>query len=103
MEREQKKVLVVEDMAPVAAVIQEALEADGFEVECVSSAERAPCALATAPLLTAMRAGWPQLPVIVVSANATKLAEARQGGAASVLAKPFPLETLKRVVELALA
>ncbi len=49
-----------------------------------------------------MRRRWPELPVIVMSGNATKLAEARQRGAASVLEKPFPLETLKRVVELAL-
>ncbi len=50
MEREQK-ILVVEDMAPVAAVIREALEGEGVEVECVSSAERAFCALATAPAM----------------------------------------------------
>ncbi|HUX34089.1 MAG TPA: MASE1 domain-containing protein [Gemmatimonadaceae bacterium] len=110
-------ILVVEDEAPVRAVLRRVLVRAGYEViTAVSGADALSVDLRRAPdlLLTdivmpdiggvelahTLRQRWPELPVLLMSGYQPKLAEGDMNAhsAFPVLAKPFPLDELTRCV-----
>jgi two-component system nitrogen regulation response regulator GlnG len=116
-----KKVLLVEDDASIALVITAALEAEGFTVHrCDSIAERDRLLAAndyklmmTDVILTdgdgietigRVRTGWPNLPIIILSAQNTldTAVRASDTGAFEYFPKPFDLEELVRTVTQAI-
>ena len=115
-------ILLVEDDASIAKVITAALEAEGFAVtRCDSVAERDRllaanryAALVTDVVLTdgdgiatlgPVREQWPDLPVIVLSAQNTldTAVRASDTGAYEYFPKPFDIDELARTVRAAAA
>ncbi|HEY9173558.1 MAG TPA: sigma-54 dependent transcriptional regulator [Verrucomicrobiae bacterium] len=110
-------VLVVDDEKNMRLSLRTLLEAEGYAVRDVESAEAAlrvlpeeSCfmvitdarlgGLSGYELITQVRARWPELPILMITAYATpKLAvEAIQAGAMDYLAKPFAPEELLHAV-----
>ncbi|HVA87210.1 MAG TPA: ATP-binding protein, partial [Candidatus Saccharimonadales bacterium] len=110
-------ILLVEDEAPVRAVLRRVLVRAGYEViTAVSGADALSADLSRPPdlLLTdmvmpgiggmelaqALRQRWPELPVLLMSGYQPKPAGGDMNAGASfpVLAKPFPLDELTRRV-----
>ena len=115
-----RKVLLVEDDNAIAIVIRAALEDDGFVVEATDSvagrdrllAQSAFHVMLTDVMLTdgdgletlgAVRAAWPAMPVIVLSAQNTldTAVRATGGGAFEYFPKPFDLDELVRATRQA--
>ena len=111
------RILVVEDEADLAVTYDRLLRREGFRVvtaasrgEGLKALESAPPALVIADLrlpdgdgldiLRAARARDPQVPVIVVTAFASRAARdaALASGASAFLSKPFPASALLRLV-----
>lgn len=109
-------VLLIEDDALLAGIIQRYLEAHGHPVRIADSAEEAGRALIEErPALVLLDinlpgdTGWSVLrtpamcaadapPVVIVSAGTVNARRLRESGAAGYLPKPFPLETLLATV-----
>ena len=115
-----RKVLLVEDDNAIAIVIRAALEDEGFIVEATDSvagrdrllAQAAFHVMLTDVMLTdgdgletlgAVRAAWPAMPVIVLSAQNTldTAVRATGGGAFEYFPKPFDLDELVRATRQA--
>lgn len=109
-------VLLIEDDALLAGIIQRYLGAHGHPVRVVASAEEAGTALIEArPALVLLDinlpgdTGWSVLrttamcvadapPAVIISASTVNARRRRESGAAGYLPKPFPLETLLATV-----
>jgi two-component system, OmpR family, response regulator len=111
---EHPRVLVVDDNADLRELLREALVLESFEVEAVGTVETARAAIAACrpslvilDILLCGENGQPVadlarrsgIAVILMSGDADRLAEAG-GGSAPVLAKPFRLADLVRLVRL---
>jgi signal transduction histidine kinase len=115
------RILVAEDDPDVALVLCDRLEAKGYEVATAPDGEAALDALAQrAPdlvfvdiqmpklggleVLTRIRARWPDLPVIIMTAHGTigLAVEAMKVGAADFLTKPFDHAQLDMVIAKAI-
>jgi len=115
------KILVVDDENIVLDSCQRVLEADGFEVFLVPSADKALKAMKKDDfalllidvkmpghdgmyLMREVKEKWPDIPIIVMSGYHTKeiIEEAVKIGAATFIAKPFTpdelLEALRQVI-----
>ena len=114
------RVLVVDDDRSVATVLTALLQQRGHEAVGVSSAAAALAALDESPfdvvltdlrmpgmdgmgLLAAVRARWPSLPVILLTAHGTVAAavEAMKQGATDFLLKPFEREDVIHTIDTA--
>ena len=116
------KILVVDDENIVLDSCQRVLEADGFEVFLVPSADKALKAMKKDDfalllidvkmpghdgmyLMREVKEKWPDIPIIVMSGYHTKeiIEEAVKIGAATFIAKPFTpdelLEALRQVIK----
>ena len=116
------KILVVDDENIVLDSCQRVLEADGFEVFLVPSADKALKAMKNEDftlllidvkmpghdgmyLMREVKEKWPDIPIIVMSGYHTKeiIEEAVKIGAATFIAKPFTpdelLEALRQVIK----
>ena len=115
------KILVAEDDPDISLVLCERLEAKGYEVVTASDGEAALDVLAQKPpdlvfldihmpklngleVLTRIRARWPDLAVIIMTAHGTigLAVEAMKVGAADFLTKPFEHDQLDSVITKAL-
>jgi DNA-binding response OmpR family regulator len=110
-------VLLVEDDALLARIIQRYLVAHGHPTEVVGTAEEATDAISRRPPALVLidinlpgDTGWSVLrldsmtasdapPAVIVSAGMVSPARLRELGAAGYLPKPFPLETLLATVQ----
>ncbi len=118
MNRILPAILVVDDEKNMRVSLQSVLEGEGYEVLCVESAEEGLRKLDTDEyfmvitdarlggmsgyeFLGKVKARWPQLPILMMTAYATtKLAvEAIKAGAMDYLSKPFAPEELLHIVE----
>ena len=111
-----RTVLVVDDEAQVRALTGETLELLGYRV---LQADSGPAALALlehetpdlmlfdyampgmsgAELATRVRARWPDMPIVFASGHAdTAAVETAVGGQATILRKPFDMETLAQTI-----
>jgi DNA-binding NtrC family response regulator len=118
----EESVLIVEDDAAVAKVLQAGVTGEGIAAECVSSAEEALRVLQLRPfdvvlsdvampgasgltLLSTMHQKWPDTPVIMLTAHGTvrMAVEAMREGAMDFLTKPFDIDEVVAVVRRALA
>jgi DNA-binding NtrC family response regulator len=116
------RVLVVDDDRVVRGLIAEILRRAGYDVAAVGDADEALRIAADATielvitdmtmpgmsgldLVTAVHAGRPRLPVLIVTGSGAddRVAEALANGAAGVLAKPFSQAELRRSVADALS
>ena len=113
---ERGTILLVEDDALLAGLVQRYLDAHGHPTRVVATAEEACKAIATdRPVLVLVDVnlpgdtGWSVLrsagmveadapPAIIVSAGTVNPRRLRESGAAGYLPKPFPLETLLATV-----
>lgn len=118
----EQRVLVVDDDAAVARVVQAGLLEAEIPVECAESAEEAmpmmrhrrfdvvvsdvkmPGASGMS-LLSSLHQQWPDIPVILLTAHGTvrMAVEAMREGAMDFLTKPFDLDEVVAVVRRALA
>ncbi|MFZ3482357.1 nitrogen regulation protein NR(I) [Sphingomonas sp. 3-13AW] len=115
-------ILVVDDDASIRTVVTQALRRDGYRVSAAASLTQLRAELATAQpdvLITdvvlpdgdglesaaALRAEYPDLPIIVLSAQntLTTAVRANEAGAFDYLPKPFDLDALGLAVKGALA
>ena len=122
MAEERAAVLIVDDDAAVAKVLEALLRQDGIETFSVSSAAAALEALAKRPfdlvlsdvrmpgmdgmqLLREVSARFPGTPLILITAHATVplAVEAMKAGAADFVTKPFDREEILRAVRKAAA
>ena len=119
---DRHRVLVVEDQVAVAELVHDALTEIGYAVALAATAAEALARLvADEPdlvlldlklpdlpgleLLDRLRAEWPKVPVVILSGTddpiLARAAMAR--GATAYVTKPFLLDRLREVVEVALA
>lgn len=115
------RILLLEDDRTIREAVAEALSRRGHHVDAAESIEAFRALLATGPatlalmdrhvrgadaldLMEEMKAGQPQLPVVMMSSDATpeSVSWALGRGVRSFLAKPFALSTLVATVEEAL-
>jgi DNA-binding response OmpR family regulator len=118
--RKERTILVVEDEAPVRALVSDVLRDEGFEVEeaddgvqALAVLEREPdrrhklCAvlldvmlphLDGVSLLRQLRANGAGVPVVAMSASEEHLRAAVTAGARGAVAKPFDIDHLVDVV-----
>lgn len=118
MNRILPAILVVDDEKNMRVSLQSVLEGEGYEVVCVESAEDGLRKLdadeyfmvitdgrlggmSGYEFLGKVKARWPQLPILMMTAYATtKLAvEAIKAGAMDYLSKPFAPEELLHIIE----
>jgi len=111
-------VLIVEDDMPLQEAVSDALIAYGYTTKCVANGVDALSALAThqarlvisdvqmdkmdgQALLEKLKANFPNLPVLLMSAHGTvsKAVKAIQAGAADYITKPFEIDQLAESVE----
>ena len=116
------RILVVDDDPTVLKSCQRVLEAEGFDVYLVPSADKALEAMRNDDfslllvdikmpqrdgiyLMTEIKKEWPHIPIIVMSGYDTEqtVQQAMESGAASFIAKPFTptelLNALQKVLE----
>lgn len=115
-------VLVVEDDMPLQEAVNDALTAYGYTTKCVSNGLEALTALATyqarlvisdvqmqqmdgQELLENLKASFPSLPVLLMTAHGTveKAVRAIQAGASDYITKPFEIDKLIASVEQTIA
>lgn len=114
-----KKILVVDDEAPMRSLLRDFFNSQGYAVSCAASGEAALrvlndenslCAVVAdirmvpvdgMELLKQIKQVRPTLPVLLFTAAGTPIEQrqAIQLGAAHYLHKPFPLSELKRLLE----
>ncbi len=110
------EVLLVEDDALLAGIVQRYLDAHGHPTRVVGTAEEADDVIRTDPPSLVLvdvnlpgETGWSVLrsaamcapdapPAVIVSAGIVNPRRLRESGAAGYLPKPFPLETLLATV-----
>jgi len=111
-----RTILVVDDEAPVRALASETLELLGYRVLEADGGEAALALLEHevpdlmlfdyampgmngAELAGIVRARWPEVPIVFASGHAdTEAVEAALGGQATILRKPFNMETLAQAI-----
>ena len=114
-----KKILIVDDEAPMRALLSDFFHSQGYAVSCAASGTAAMrhldddkklCAVIAdirmvpldgIELLKQIKKQYPQLPVLLFTAAGTPVEkrEAIDLGAAHYLYKPFSLSELKRLLE----
>jgi DNA-binding NtrC family response regulator len=122
MQATEQKVLIVDDDAAVALVLQAGLLESEIAADCAGSAEEALVLLqrrqfdviltdvkmpgaSGLTLLSTLRHQWPDIPVILLTAHGTvrMAVEAMHEGAMDFLTKPFDIDEVVAVVQRALA
>ena len=115
---EHQTILVVEDEAPLRALVADILREEGYEVEEARDGAQALDALARprpdrpsavvldmmlprldgVSLLRRLQAEGPRVPVVAMSASREHLAAAVHAGARGTIPKPFDIDQLVEVV-----
>jgi DNA-binding NtrC family response regulator len=115
------KILVVDDENIVLNSCKRVLEAEGYAVTLATSADKAVEAMKEEQfslilmdikmpgrdglsLMREVKAGWPEIPVIVMSGYATTdtISEVSKADAATFIAKPFTPDELLEAIRLVL-
>ena len=115
------RILVVDDDADIAMVLSDRLQAMGYEVRTATEGQAALTLLEEVSpalllldlempkmsgmdVLKRVRKGWPETPVIVMTAHGTiaRAVEAMKEGASDFITKPFDPDHLKSVIAKAL-
>lgn len=113
----KKRILVVDDDSSIRSSLQKILEESGYDLTVVPDGESAQAEFAKANLLILdlnlpiqdgwdilgqVNAGYPLLPVIVITGLADQLDERMIPGASAFLEKPIEVPALLRTIELLL-
>ena len=119
MKAEAKKILIVDDEAPMRALLQDFFSSQGYSVSCASSGEAALRSISAdgsfavvvsdirmfpldgLEMLAKMQLLCPTIPVLLFTAAGTPNEHRRaiEMGASHYLHKPFSLTELKRLLE----